>query len=179
MAMALEGVRDFLRRCNDWDVDHCEIQQKGTIPGIARGFYVTLDDRGIETGPDDNHYLKEIYTIEIGIWTETASLSPDMSGNAQLKSDKYIKGATTLDDLERTLARQLHHKNEPRNQINEQFGLPGTDGDIFLQNLIWKGRPGNEIQGVPQGSQNNVGQWLGRREIYRGFTRNQNIGCVQ
>lgn len=177
MAMAL-SVRDFLRKENGWDVNRCDIQQGGTVPDIARQFYVTLDDAGVQTGPAENYYLKEILSIEVGIWVETGHIPADMSGHAQLKNDDYIKGTVTLDDMERAIIAQLHHREEPRNQINEQFGLPGDDGDIFLLNFVYGGRPRNEIQGVFQ-NQNRVGQWLGRRLRFGGLTRNQKIGCVK
>jgi hypothetical protein len=178
MSMILEGVRDFLQKENGWDKHRCGIQQGGLPPAVTRGFYVALDDAGVETSPPENHYLKEIYTIEVAVWRETAPISADLSGIAQLKSDQYIKGAATLHDIERKVIRSIHHNQALRNAINGQFVLPGSDGDLFLLPLIYTGRGRNELQGVFAQNQQQSAQWLGRRLRFRGATRNQKIGSI-
>lgn len=179
MSMVLEGVRDFLRQENGWKAGQCEIQQGATPTNTSRGMYVALDDAGVDTAAADQHYLKEIYSIEIAIWTETGSLPADLSGQAQLKADKYTPGRATLHKLERRIIAQLHQKQEPRNQINAEFGLPGSDGCIFLMPLVYGGRPKNETFGAIQQGAQNVAQWLGRRLRFRGFDRTQKIGSVK
>ena len=179
MAMALEGTRDFLRTENGWKLGDCDIQQGGNPTNTSRGRYIALDDAGVETVGADQHYLKETYIIEISIWTNTGTLPADMSGMAQLKADKYTTGRDTLDKLERAIVSQLHQRQEPRNQVNSQFGLPGTDGCVFLMPWIYQGRSKNELQGQVQSGAANVAQWLGRRLRFRGFDRTQNIGSVK
>ena len=177
MALVLEGIRDFLRSENGWKKGECDIRQGGVPTETSRAFYVAIDDAGVETAGADQHYLKEIYSIEIAIWTETGSLPADMSGLAQLASDKYTIGRETLDNLERAIIGQLHQEQDPRNQINTQFNLP-AEGCIFLMPMIYSGRPRNEIIGAARrGSQ--IAQWLGRRLRFRGFDRIQKIGSVK
>ena len=179
MAMAVEGLRDFLQQVLGWDKNQCNIQQGARPPAVANNFYVALDDGGIETGPAENYYLHEIYTIQIAIWVSAGAIPADMSGEVQLQSDRYIPGAATLDSMERSIVGLLHQRQEPRNQINTQFGLPGDKGDVFLRPLIWSGRPTNEVIGVAAAGQHQSPQWLGRRERFRGFDRNSKIGMVR
>lgn len=179
MAMLLEGVRDFLRKENSWKLGQCDIQQGANPTNTSRGFYIALDDDGVQTATPENHFLKERYTIQIAIWTETGSLPADMSGMAQLRSDKYTKGRATLDSLERKILAQLHQRQEPRNETNAQFGLPGEAGCIFLLPLAYISRPKNEVFGAIQQGAANVAQWLGRRLRFTGFDRTQNIGSVK
>lgn len=178
MAFALEGIRDFLRKENDWSVKQCTIQHTAEPPQLAKGFHIALDDNGVATSTRENHYLQEQYAVIVGVWIEAAITPADYAGTLQLAESIYQKGTLTLNDIERLVITQIHQQNEPRNFTNCKFGLPGEKGDIFLAPMIYDGRGTNETIASNQNNPRSA-QWLGRRLRFSGFQRNQKIGCAR
>ena len=148
-ALAIRGVRDYLRQQHGWTSQSCGIQYQAYPPTHAGPFYIALDDAGVETGPEETHALKEILTLRVGVWRRPGGLPTDMLGNLQMPDDVYLANALTLADLERKVIVKrlggLHQNYAVMNSVNAQFGLPNDNlGAEFRMPLVYRGRTAME-----------------------------------
>ena len=177
-AMVYEGVQDYLRDQQDWTINQCAVQHGGEPPALARGIYVAVNGVSVQTRSMEQFFLAEQFTVSINVWWESAITPADFSGLGKIKSNPHQPGATTLEDLERSVIRELHHSQDFRNSLNGKFSLPGSDGDIFLMPLIYDGSGEDERLNVNSNNQKSA-QWLGRRLRFTGLDRNQVIGSIR
>lgn len=183
MGMALLGTRDYLRTALTWTKDNIGIQHNNLPPNAARNWYVALDDGGVEGTPQGQYYLKEIFSITVGIWRRPGRLPQDVSGAIMLPDDIYVSGIETLNDLERKIIKKLHNNYALMASINTQFSLPSATvsgdvgGDVFGQEpLIYRGRTKNEVVSIP--GTTDAQAWFGRRLNFRGLSRTQYINAM-
>lgn len=179
MALLLEGVRDYLRSQNElpngdqWGRQQVGIQFKSMPPATAGQFFLSLDDGGVDAPSNPSYYLKEIYTITIGVWRRMGTTPANRRGQQLLADDIYRDQITTLEDLERIAIKQLHEKPVVTQSVNDQFGLPSEAlGDRFQGRLYYTGRSTNETTGLPD-SPSEV--FIGRKLRFRGMLRVQRI----
>jgi hypothetical protein len=187
MAMALEGTRDFLRAhasapwaavSDENKVKHCGIQDRGFPPPMAPAFYVALDDAGVESGPENNDYLKEILNIEVSVWREASRTPKDYRGKLFTKDDLYLSQIYTISDLERFVLAVLHRSFTLRVAINDQFDLPNVarQEQGFEGCLMYRGRARAEV--AVDTDSGNSREFIGMRLRFRGLHRNQYIGSI-
>lgn len=184
MGMALLGTRDYLRTSLTWTLKDIGIQYNNFPPNAAKNWYVAIDDGGVEGTPAKQYYLKEIYTITVGVWRRPGRVPQDVSGNLMIPDDIYISGIETVNDLERKVIKWLHNNYLLMASINTQFSLPtatgagaGAGGDVFGQEpLIYRGRTKNEFITIP--GTNDAQVWFGRRLQFRGLTRTQYVNAM-
>jgi len=174
--MALEGTRDYLQSENSWTDHQCNLQQNAVPPPVAPQFYIALDDGGIENDSVE-HFLRETYTMVVGVWFRVGAYPEDARGFMQLKTDLYRATIDTLNSLERKVLQNTHHIWALVTAVNTQFSLPSAgDGDYFQSTWVYQGRSGNEITALPD-QQGNA--YLGRRMRFRGMRRIQLVDSIQ
>lgn len=188
MALVIEYTVSWLRLKNNWAINQCG-PQVDALPAMDAGpFYVAVDDAGVETGGEDSDYLKEIFTITIGIWRRPEHFSQrDRRGELKLPNDRYISGAYTLADLERlvlvhkTVAgvatkNGLHGNWLFRQALNTNYGLPdATLGAEFTGCLTYRGRSRMEGVAIDNKTVADPEPWLGYRLRFRGLSRTQKM----
>jgi hypothetical protein len=182
MAMALQGMTEWLRDHYGWKANECGVQFDCIPPFDAGNFYVGLDDSGVETGPDETDSLKEILTIRIGIWRRPEHLLKDRLGEMKLPFDKYLLGAVTLNELERkvvvhrragVLLHGFHNNWSFVSSLNTRYNLPDdTYGAKFLQPLRYRGKGAMESI-VMETQSGTMDAWYGYRLRLRGLLREQ------
>lgn len=180
MALVLEHTAEFLRKYNGWTYEQCGVQYDA-VPMLqnAGQFYIAVDDAGVETGNDSTDSLKEVMSITVGVWRRSEHLSQrDRRGNLKLPFDKYLAGAYTLHDLERTIIvprlNGLHANYTYVNELNTRYNLPDPDaGPVFHLCFMYKGRGRIETYGVDDA--NTIQTWYGYRLRFRGLTREQRL----
>lgn len=177
MAMVLEATRDFLRSERSWTQKQCQIMPAGLPPATAGMFFITLDDGGVETAGSDNFYLREVFTIEVGVWRRAEWLAADLRGAEQLKTHPYLAGIQNLHTLERNVIETLHNNWTLRTQINTDFSLPSEDdGDDFTGVLAYTGRGRIEPAVLPE---QNAPAFSGWRMRFKGLSRTQIQGQIK
>lgn len=184
MALALEFTAEWLRDKHGWTVQQCGVQYDA-IPAMDAGpLYVAVDDAGVESGDASTDSLKEILTITIGIWRRPEHLMKDKRGILKLPTDKYLIGAYTLAELERTVLvhnsaiagkNGLHHNWAFVNGINARYNLPNDqEGAGFITPWSYRGRGRMESIAIDNGSQQ-PDSWFGYRLRLRGLQRETKI----
>lgn len=171
MGMVLEGVRDWLRTQNNWDVKTCGVQMGNVPPNTAGPKYISLDDDGVDTGPDNTHALTEIFGLEIAIWRRPGHLTKDYRDQAYLPEDRYLPEISNLHDLERRVVFFLHQRWDLVAWLNTKYGLPDSGkGDNFTGQLVYRGRSKLDSVATDKGE-----LYIGRRLRFRGLRRVQKI----
>lgn len=151
MAMLLEGTRDYLREQMPLKATECDIQHDSIPPWPSGQFYVTLEDSGVAPGPDQSYYLKEIFSIDIGVWRRPGDIPKDRWGTFQFRDNQYLGSVQTLDRIERRIIELLHQKPAAMVALNEKFGLPSAEaGDNFSSFLRYRGRSGMQNKFPPE-----------------------------
>lgn len=180
MSLALHGIVQWFRTKNGWKENECGAQYDATPQLFEAGqFYVAVDDGGVGTGNETTDSLKEILDITIGIWRRSEHLSQrDRKGVLKDPIDKYLIGAYTLADLDRSVIvpkyNGLHNNYTFLTYLNSYFGLPNEDdGASFIRPLNYKGRGRMETFGVDDGG--SVITWYGYRLRFRGLDREQKL----
>lgn len=184
MAFALEYGMEWLRSKYSWQPNQCGVQYDALPPAEAGPFYVSLDDAGVETGPDATASLREILNITIGIWRKPEHLAQkDRKGNLALPVDKYVMGAYTLHDLQRMVLVGnpsqglfgFHQNWLFMNGLNTRYGLPSVgDGGTFSTPLFYRGRGRMEFIGIEGTTASQDAQpFYGYRMRFRGLLREQ------
>jgi hypothetical protein len=187
MAMALEGTRDFLLGHNaapwhamaaDDRIKFCGIQDGGVPPPMSPAFYVALDDAGVDSGPENNDYLKEILKITVSVWREAGRMPKDYRGKMFTKDDLYLAQIYTISDLERLVLGALHRSFPCRVAINAQFRLPALQrGEASFDGCwIYRGRTRAEV--AVDGEGQSARAIVGMRLQFRGLHRNQAVGSI-
>lgn len=181
MALALEGIQNWLRDRNGWKPNECGVQYDA-LPGFDSGqFYVAIDDAGVEAGSPNTNSIKETLSITIGIWKRPEHLAGMRKGQLKLPLDKYLLGSWTLHQLERqVIIRQLHglHANyEFMNYLNSINFLPDDlEGAKFNQPLFYGGRGRMDTVAVDAKGLSDPVAWIGYRLRFRGLVREQRLG---
>ncbi len=174
--MALQGVRDYLRTANTWTNKQCGIQEDGIPPPTTGGFYVALDEGGVNDKSGISYYLGEYFDLNIYVWNRIGRVPADYQGEMLLRDDLYLAGIQTLEDLERNIIKDLHKNWAVPAAINAQFGLPdGTKGDKFLKPLEYNGRSSSDTLTLPGQQQ---AAFKGRALRFRGLQRNQKRASI-
>lgn len=140
--MVIEGVTEYLRQEEKWSAKECGIQPRGIPPATTRSFYIAVD-RGGTTNKDgeSNYSLTEAYSFTIHIVRNAAWFPDDYRGKELLKTNPYVAGIATLDELERRVITRLHlGQYEIAAFINARFGLPSVEGgDRYNGKLVYTG----------------------------------------
>lgn len=185
MALALQGVVEWLRDKNSWEVNQCGVQYDA-IPAYDAGpFYVAVDDAGVDAvGNEDTDSLAEILKITIGIWRRPEHLMKDKRGDLKLPTDKYLIGVWTLHDLERTVLVHrsagtikdgLHGNWSFRTFLNGRWNLPHEEyGAEFLTPLRYRGKGAMQTLTLEDGGTPDIA-WYGYRLQFRGLKREQKM----
>lgn len=175
MAMALQGVRDYLRQKCDWNAKQCGVQEGGIPPPTAGEFYIAVDESNV-TGTDPrNYYASEEFEISVYVLRRVGRYPKDFQGKMLLSDDTYLATIDTLEKLERKVYVTLDQKWGLPTYINSFFGLPHQiKGDKFLKPLNYLGRGRTTGVAIPEGGEQEV--FDGREMRFRGLKRNQHIG---
>ncbi len=180
MGMALEGIRDYLRREYEWDHNQCGVQLETLPPATAAQFFIGLDDAGCIGGDPQTDSLKETLEIEIGIWRRAGDKPSDRKGQLKLPHDMYLGKVYTLTDLERLVmvpkassaGGGLHKNYRLLQYINQKFELPNEEsGPGFVTPLNFAGYGRLETRTIEGGS--GPIAFYGRKLRFRGLTREQ------
>lgn len=176
MAMLLEGTRDYLREKMPLKATECDVQHDSMPPWPSGQFYVTLEDNGTASGPDVSYYLKEIFSVDIGIWRRPGPLQKDRWGTFQFRDNQYLGSVQTLDRIERRIIELLHNKPAAMVDLNNRFGLPNEEaGDRFSAYFRYRGRSGMENKFPPeQGASDDI-MFIGRTMSFTGSMRLQSV----
>lgn len=173
MAMLLEGTRDYLREQMPLTAHECDVQFQGTPPAVAGQFFIALEDAGLASGPEESHYLKEIYSIEISIWRRPGPLQRDRWGEFEFRENKYLGSAKTLEKIERSIIELLHHKPAAMVDLNTRFSLPSEHlGENFSSSLRYRGRGGVLTNVLPESPEI---AFIGRTLTFSGSMRLQTV----
>lgn len=184
MAFALEYTAEWFRDKYAWKVDQCRVFPGAEPPLDAMGpWFIGIDDAGVETGNDTTDSLKEICTIQIGIWRRLEHLTKILRGQIKLPTDKYVLGAFTLHEMERSVivcrgggepSYGLHANYNFLAGINSRYSLPHDIlGANFHFPFVYKGRGPMEERGYDQDGRAIV--WSGYRLRFRGLAREQKL----
>lgn len=177
MALALEFTRDWFRQKYGWKENECGVQFQSQPSFSAGMFYVSIDDAGVEAGPEDTESLKETVTISVGVWRRSEHLSKDRLGELKLPDDKYLVGSKTLHDLERNVILNnrfgLHKNYVFMNALNDAYNLPSEKhGADFRKPFVYRGRGSMVTLGI-ETSGGLVTTWYGYILRFAGLSREQ------
>lgn len=177
MGAILQEVRDHLRTALSLGADQCGIQIGGTPPEAAGNFYVAVDELGVESTAQQ--HLQENYQVEISLWRRLGQTPSDRSGEALLRDDPYLSGAQSLDDLERSVIKNLHaNYTDITTAANTAIGAGANpNGDVFQLALYYAGRKRTETWQAA-GKKKNPPTWLVRRLKFVGMNRVQALDVV-
>ena len=175
MAIVLEFTQTWLRDIYGWNANECSVQYQALPALDAPSFSVTIDDAGIETGPDTTDSLKEITILDVGIWKRPEHLSiKDRRGKLKLPKDRYVITATMLNDLERNVIKALHANYDYLVAINQEYELPNSElGSDFYRPLFYRGRSRMEVLGLED--ETSTQSWFGYRLRFKGLEREHKL----
>ena len=177
MGAILQQVRDHLRSAMSLGVDQCDVRPGGMPTAAAGEFYVAVDELGVQSTAQS--HLREQYEIEVSIWRRTGQYPDDRLSDVVLRDDVYLAGIQTLDDLERSVIKNLHaNYTDITAAANTAIdaGAPGK-GDIFQLALYYTGRSRSEV--LDHNPKENPAPWLGRRLKFTGMIRVQATDVMQ
>jgi len=179
MSVVLEVMRDYLRfryAADGWDRRTVGIQFEGLPPPTASQFYVSIDDGGVEqTAQPNQAWLRERYTVVVGVWRQQTATAGDHRGEMGLFDDRYRSTVQTIEQLERKVMTAIHLNNTLRSTCDDfvaadtaKYGETG-----YNQPLTYQGRTPNEVVSPPALTQGEPRAYLGRRLTFRGCDRIQ------
>lgn len=178
MSAILTATELWLRQENDWEINQCGIQPNSEPPPSAGQWYVSIDDGGIDqTARPEDHYLRELFRVEVGVWRRPDQLPKDRKRDLLKTTSIYAAEAQTLESLERAVIRKLHKSQGWRQLCNTNAGFPSAaNGDQVIMPLVYLGR--SKCETISFGSQNEH-VFFGRRLRFRGADRTQSLECMQ
>lgn len=185
MPFALQFVEEWYQDKYGWKPSQCRVYPEAKPPlDCMESWFIGIDDIGIESGPDTTDSLKEICSIQIGVWRRYEHLIKNLSGIIKLPTDKYLLGAFTLYEMERKVLvcrsegeplYGLHQNWNIVSGINSRYNLPHDIlGDGFKYPFAYRGRGQMEEIGYPD-DRGNVRVWAGYRLRFRGLAREQKL----
>lgn len=143
--LLLQAARDRLRTQLSLTANDCDIQPQGRPPARMGDKYIGLDEDSVV--PTGKGHLKELNTIVVVI---TKRLTPE---SKLTYSQAYIKSASGLGAIERTVIAALHGVQAVRVAANTLGGLPHVDnGDAIITPLYYIGRTRSRFE---------TGEWAG------------------
>lgn len=190
MALLLEYTQEYLRDKHAWEPNQCGVSYRAEpMLQDAGDFFVAIDETGVEAGNSSTDSLKETLGIVIGIWRRPEHLVRDIRHNLSLPLDRYLIGAWTLHELERTIIvhktvggaptrNGLHANYSFLSGLNDRYNLPHADyGAKFITPLFYRGRSAMETVALDGGSEygDSINTWYGYKLRFGGMVREQKM----
>ena len=182
MALALQFTREWFREKYGWKANECGVEFN-SLPAYDSGnFFVSIDDGGVSTGQQGTDSLKEVLSINIGIWKRKEHFQKDGIGELKMPEDKYLANNWTLHKLERRVIVAkagffgLHQNWEFREALNNRYALPHADyGADFKFPFYYQGRGGmiNQVVSVESRSGTSYIEFYGYILRFSGLAREQ------
>lgn len=179
MALALEFTQEWFRDKYGWEWNECGVRFQAEPTFSTGQFFISIDDGGVEAGPEDTESLKEKLSLSVGVWRRREHLMNDQLGNLKLPEDHYLVGSKTLHKLERMIILNnqfgLHKNYSYMEALNDRYELPSSiHGAEFRFPWTYLGRGPMETQ-VLIDSSNREQIWYGYRLRFRGLSREQKL----
>ncbi len=187
MALLLEFMEEWLRAKNSilQPYNACGVEQDASPPLDAGPIYVSINDLGVEPGPEETDSLLEVFNVEVGIWIRPEHLSVTGGfGELKLPEDQYLVASYTLHKIERAVI--VHKTGDPSKNgfhanydflsaLNARYTLPHDErGAKFTTPLKYKGRTRMDVATLGDGS-DSPNSWFGYRLRFRGCRREQKL----
>lgn len=145
-------------------------------PPTASDWYIAIDFGGeSQTAGPQQYFLREEYSLLIGIWRRQTEVPRDRLGRMNLRSDLYRPQATTIQAMSRSLIKNLHQQFWLPTEINLKLATDESYGNKVQSPLIYLGSGANEPYTVDSLRTNDVETFIGRRMKFRGLMRSQKI----
>lgn len=179
MSLCLEFTQEWFREKYRWKPNECGVEFNNVPAYDAGYFFVSIDDGGVETGQQSTDSLKEVLSINIGIWRRKEHLMKDQLGQLKLPQDKYLVGSWTLSELERKVILPnlfgLHQNWQYMTALNQRYGLPDAKlGADFRYTFYYRGRSAMISQTLTN-SNSPEQVWFGYQLRFSGLAREQVI----